>query len=100
MDLHTSPTRHLTYLGQRAQVREVSRSKSGRSTGERVVVTQWIDDAKGQAVEHPAGTIAVRHVKGDGRTDTFVEYSVHTFIDLGQAMAAANEIMQGTFALA
>jgi len=60
--------RKVTYLGQRAEVKEI---REAGADGEREYRTRWIDPAIGQPVEYPAGTITSHTVTGNMRRGTF-----------------------------
>lgn len=86
VDELASTTQHLKYLGVACQVTTFARTERAvKGTGERVAVMHWIEDAKGQPVEHPAGTIVARHIVGDGRTAKFKELSQLVCADMDEA---------------
>lgn len=57
-------TRHLTYLGARAETTTIHHDKS--RLGLRTVRMRWIDDASPENGGWPAGTITEKTIKGDG----------------------------------
>lgn len=63
----TTTTRQVTYLGQRAEVKEIP-----LGGGVREVRIHWIDAAIGQPIEYPAGTVTSRTIKGNALKGTLV----------------------------
>ena len=45
--------------------------QTGGPNSERVGVYRWIDQADERNGSHPAGTVVLRHMKGDGRSANF-----------------------------
>lgn len=71
---------HVTYLGARAIV--TTQYHEQNVDGLRTVTIQWIDAAIGQPVEHPAGTVTRRVIRGDGRcVGTFTVVEAETVIE-------------------
>lgn len=56
----TTKIRKSTYLGQRAEVKEIP-----LGGGVREIRIRWIDAAVGQPIEYPAGTVTSRTIKGN-----------------------------------
>lgn len=72
MVLTWNKPRTCTYFGRTARVRELRATR--KRDGLRVVVLEWIDDADARNGGHPAGTITVRLIEGDGRYLGFCEH--------------------------
>lgn len=60
--------RQLTFMGQRAEYKEI---REAGPDGVREIRIRWIDSAKYQPIEWPAGTIVSKTVKGNLRRGTF-----------------------------
>lgn len=82
-------TTKTTYLGRKAEVTEV---RKGGPHSERVVITRWVDQADERNGGHPAGTVVLRHIEGDGRKSSF---KVHTAAQVvtGDPIAAAQTLL-------
>lgn len=65
-----------TWLGRRGETFEW---RSGDAKSRRVNVLRWVDEAHEKNGGHPAGTVVIRHVVGDGRTRTFTEFETRTY---------------------
>jgi hypothetical protein len=61
-------TRKVTYLGVPAKVTEI---RQAGANGEREIRIEWLGDAIGQPIEHPAGTVTSKTVTGNALKDTF-----------------------------
>lgn len=73
----TTKIRKVTYLGQRAEVKEIP-----LGGGVREVRVHWIDGAKGQPIEYSAGTITSQTVKGNALKGTLVVLNpTHTVME-------------------
>jgi hypothetical protein len=57
------------YFGRRAEV--TTTHFDSKELGLRLVKTRWIDDADDRNGGHPAGTVVVRLIRGDGRKSDF-----------------------------
>lgn len=84
---------HVTYLGVPANVWEYRTARDPRC--ERVIAVEWLATAVGQRVEHPAGTIALRHVTGDGRRPDFQLHAETTVQSVEAANVWASERLRG-----
>lgn len=85
-------TRTVTYLGARAEVTEV---RTAGPNSRRVVITRWLDEAKGQPTEWAAGTVVLRHVEGDGRKPATFKVYGEAAIEgtTAEAIAAAQALL-------
>jgi hypothetical protein len=91
--MKVTPTRKVTYLGVPAERAEV---RLAGPMSERVVIIHWLAEAKGQPVEHPAGTTTLARVKGDGRKpDTFQVFRRQVLTDtpLAEAIKVAEAML-------
>jgi len=71
IEVKASRTQQVTYLGVPAKVTEFNKQLVNRA-----ILVEWLADAKGQPIEHPAGTFVATHYLGKGhktqKIDQFV----------------------------
>ncbi len=70
--------RSTTYLGQRCLVREI---REAGTDGVREILHHWLDAAKGQPVEYPAGTTTSRTITGNQRRGTYRELTAEHVVN-------------------